>query len=172
MNVTVILETDKYLALAKQLGENPQINVEVTNIDFDLTSSITSSQVIVFFGAENDYLEFFRQYRSLLESKLIIKTGSLSSLSSKLSVAMKINSGVGVCAIPDLEQPIRAVIIETINTIFDKSLKIINTTPTEFANVVETITSFEDQIQNLCENAEDRLGTAVALHMFKNFELK
>lgn len=168
MNVLILLESKQEQNLAKVLKENPQINVEINNIDFNLTNSINRAQVIIFFGDNLSYDIFMSSYREQVVNKLIIRNCDNDIISSSLDIVAVIDSGVLVCKVPELERELEYVVIQSLQTIFEPTLKILICNEQDYGQMLDTVNTFKQELVSLTKQYDKQLSLPVVEQILRN----
>lgn len=169
MKVLILLEEEKYLPVAKQIKNNCTADVEISNIDFNLTKSIMESQVLILLGGQEPYTYLKTEYAQLLEEKLLFTTFE-SSQKLNLEINMKIMCGVVICQIPKLSYELSQVISEVCHLIFDDVLKVLEATDDTYSEYIHIITGIIDSLQLLIDNNENKLPTYIIEQVFHQFK--
>lgn len=172
MNVLILLEDEKYFQLATAIKANPQVNVEINNIDFNIKGSIERAQAVIFMGDADVYNSFLEQYHTLLATKLIIKTNRNQSKNGVVDVPIYISSGVGICSVEVEQVELEAVVVESINKIFDKELKLIFTKDDKYIELISRLRKYENSLLALVELNGDTIGSVAAEQVLRKIIVK
>ncbi len=166
MNVLILLEDEKYLPLVNGVKSNKQISLEVNNIDFNLSNSVSSAQVIIFLGDDESYRYFKLQYEGLITTKLILRTATANLNSSDFDLIAHIDNGIGLIALPQLESEIEQVIIQSIQTIFEGQLQLMFVSQEDYLQKLEIINQFKDAINLLADEYRSELTSNIINQLF------
>lgn len=154
MNLLILCEDDRHLKLSEKIAANPKLTAEVSNIDFDLTKSLSRAQTVLFLGDNEVYQQFCKQYLQILKSKLVLTLAGIKQLESDLEITGKINLGVAVFGITPINQEIDFVISQSILKIFEELYKVMVVDESQLSNVEEQINQLGDQLQMLSDKSQ------------------
>lgn len=171
MKLLILLEDEKYLPLVEEIKRNRLIEVEVNNIDFNITNPIKRAEVVLFLGDEQSYQYLKEEYRGLLTEKLIFTTAT-TDIKSDFEVEAYINCGVIVCNVPRLSEDICAVIIEIAKNIFDGRLKTLISNEQTYKDNINQVIQLETELNNLANRSLEFLPENIIQQIFTNFEIK
>ncbi len=154
MNLLILCEDDRHLKLSEKIAANPKLSVEISNIDFDLTKSLSRAQTVLFLGENNEYHQFCKQYLQILKSKLVLTLADTKQLESDLEVTGKINLGVAMFGITPINQEIDFVISQSILKIFEELYKVMVVDESQLSNVEEQINQLGEHLQMLSKQSQ------------------
>ncbi len=154
MNLLILCEDDRHLKLSEKIAANPKLSAEVSNIDFDLTKSLSRAQTVLFLGDNEEYQQFCKQYLQILKSKLVLTLADTKQLESDLEITGKINLGVAVFGITPINQEIDFVISQSILKIFEELYKVMVVDESHLSNVEAQINQLGNQLQMLSDKSQ------------------
>lgn len=169
MQVLILLEDEKYFQIANQIKDKSNATVEISNIDFDLTKSLQAAQSVILLGSEQPYLTIKSEYYAIIKEKLFFTTYD-STDKDLFEVKIDITNGLVICQMPQLDQHLMPIVSETCHIIFDRSLKVVETTSNAYPQLKATIEDLERELQNLIDNNNYTLSNDVIEEIFHNYK--
>ncbi len=171
MNILVINEENQYEALIEDIKSLPKAYVEVTNVDFDLTTSINRSQIIIILANDEIITKFKNQYSASLDQKLLVVTSAKIKNEAPLDVNAAFINGVGIFAI-DSDYQIAPIINETLIKIFNKNLCVKICDKNEYDNQINNLRQLESDIIKVIAKYEKKLSHSELEQTLKSIKIK
>ncbi len=167
MNLLILCEEPKYENLAKEIATASNFDVEITNIDFNLTNGLKRSQTVLFLGDQESYQLFCNQYKEVLQTKLVLTIASLKLLESDLELFIRINLGVLLVGTKRINDEIDFVISQAVSNIFEKVLKILLIEEEKLDENVSLVEEVGYQLEEIASGSQ--LPRDVVIKMFHSF---
>lgn len=171
MNLLILLEDEKYLPIVGQLKLNSLAEVEVSNIDFNITNPIKRAEAILFLGDNQSYQLFKEQYNQLLTDKLIFTTVSYDH-KLNFEIEVYIANGVIICQLPAVNPEVRSIIIEVTNNIFEGSLKPLISSAEQYEVDINNIKMLDIALNKVSLNSLDVLPKQIVQQVISTFLIK
>lgn len=168
MRALILLEEEKYLPVANQLKKHSLADIEISNIDFNLTNSLKKAQCVILLGGKQPHLYLIKEYHDIVKDKLFLSTYYCESKLT-FEIYIKITNGLVICQIPDMESELVQIISETCHNIFDESLKVLETNVDNYLQVISTIEQIENDLQVIIDDNLDVLPVSVIEHIFHQY---
>lgn len=166
MDVLILLEDNQFENLANSIKSQCIGNVEINNIDFNLEKSLRNCNVVIYFGKELNQ-SFFKQYKQILGSKLLITSASDLLDCCYIELKFQCKHNIAVISMPNVEAEVRVVIEQILKSVFSPKYKLLVTESISFNTTLAELKTFEDNLNSLINKSEYEYE--FLLHLLHNF---